>query len=65
MSKKNSDKGVDLRRKEVHPDASGFVQNSPDARGFECGEKSPGADGKWRSNYPDANGFYHSPTSAD
>ena len=42
------------------PDAHGWVQDHPDARGFAPGKVPEAADGKWRSDHPDAHGWHHS-----
>ena len=47
---------------DAHPDASGFIQNSPDARGFAPGKEDKESDGMWHSNHPDSHGWKHSST---
>jgi hypothetical protein len=61
-SRKDTKVIEEVRQKDAHPDARGFIQNYPDARGFAPGKQSEKPDGKWHSDYPDAHGWHHSST---
>ncbi|XLQ20431.1 MAG: hypothetical protein ACKUBY_01460 [Candidatus Moraniibacteriota bacterium] len=51
-----------LRQEDAHPDASDFIQNHPDARGFAPGKQSTEPNGLWHSHHADAHGWCHSST---
>ena len=61
-TEKNEDTIKKEKEGDAHPDASGFIQNKPDARGFAPGKKTKKPDGMWHSNHPDAHGWNHSST---
>lgn len=58
MPKDLKDKNVTMNG-DVNHDASGFKQRHPDSHGFKTGKKIE-ANGKWHSNFPDANGWLYS-----
>ena len=54
MEKSQKDGGItrEVRRRDAHPDASGFAP----------GEQPEKPDGMWHSDHPDAHGWHHSST---
>lgn len=61
-TKESSGTTSEMRQEDAYPDEAGFIQNYPDDRGFAPGKQPEKADGKWRSSYPDENGWYSSST---